>query len=194
MGRTGPGRPSNAPFFLYGAKGRVGRPPELRRGNRSGTPSSGSRILARPIFIIAGVSHARIVCCGLPLPGVSNRRLSSLYRQAPWVLPVCLQPGTRPQEPDLSERWGEPVRVRPHQQTPVTQGRVSLVIGGQFPVPATVDPAPSVLSTGDAVANPKHLKNPQKRLAVLQRRLDRKKKGSRNRAKMRLAVARCHQK
>ena len=52
----------------------------------------------------------------------------------------------------------------------------------------------AVLSTGEKVANPKHLKNSQQRLAVLQRRLARKKKGSKNRNKARLKVARCHQK
>jgi putative transposase len=44
------------------------------------------------------------------------------------------------------------------------------------------------------VANPKYLRNAQTRLAVLQRRLDRKQKGSQNRNKARLKVARCHQK
>lgn len=52
----------------------------------------------------------------------------------------------------------------------------------------------AVLSTGDAVENPKHLRNAQTRLAVLQRRLARKQKGSQNRNKARLKVARCHQK
>ena len=52
----------------------------------------------------------------------------------------------------------------------------------------------AILSTGDAVANPKYLRNAQTRLTVLQRRLDRKQKGSRNRNKARLKVARCHQK
>ncbi len=52
----------------------------------------------------------------------------------------------------------------------------------------------AVLSTGDVVENPKYLRNAQTRLAVLQRRLDRKQKGSQNRDKARLKVARCHQK
>ncbi|MDD3933956.1 MAG: IS200/IS605 family element RNA-guided endonuclease TnpB [Methanoculleus sp.] len=51
----------------------------------------------------------------------------------------------------------------------------------------------AVLSTGEKVESPKYLKNSQKRLAVLQRRLARKQKGSKNRAKTRLKVARCHQ-
>ena len=52
----------------------------------------------------------------------------------------------------------------------------------------------AVVSTGEKVENPKYLRNAQTRLAVLQRRLDRKQKGSRNRNKARLKVARCHQK
>ncbi len=77
--------------------------------------------------------------------------------------------------------------------------------GKKPPVPAPPIPAQTVgidlglthyavLSTGEKVENPKHLKNSRKRLAVLQRRLARKQKGSKNRAKARLKVARCHQK
>ncbi len=51
----------------------------------------------------------------------------------------------------------------------------------------------AVLSTGERVENPGYLQNAQKRLTVLQRRLDRKQKGSKNRTKARLKVARCHQ-
>jgi putative transposase len=51
----------------------------------------------------------------------------------------------------------------------------------------------AVLSTGEKVENPKYLRNAQTRLAVLQRRLARKQKGSKNRNKARLKVARCHQ-
>jgi putative transposase len=80
-----------------------------------------------------------------------------------------------------------------------------LVEDGRKP-PQVADPIPeqtvgidlglthyAVLSTGEKVESPKYLKNSQKRLAVLQRRLARKQKGSKNRAKTRLKVARCHQ-
>jgi len=84
---------------------------------------------------------------------------------------------------------------------------ISIVVeDGQKP-PTAADPIPdqtvgidiglshyAVLSTGDAVANPKYLRNAQARLTVLQRRLARKQKGSKNRNKVRLKVARCHQK
>lgn len=50
----------------------------------------------------------------------------------------------------------------------------------------------ATLSTGEKVANPRHLGKRQKHLAHLQRRLARKQKGSKNRAKAKLKVARTH--
>lgn len=52
----------------------------------------------------------------------------------------------------------------------------------------------AVLSNGEKIENPKYLKNSMKRLAVLQRRLSRKQKGSKNKAKARLAVSKIHEK
>ncbi|TGC10619.1 IS200/IS605 family element RNA-guided endonuclease TnpB [Methanolobus halotolerans] len=52
----------------------------------------------------------------------------------------------------------------------------------------------AVLSNGEKIKNPKHLKNSIKRLAVLQRRLSRKQKGSKNKVKARLAVSELHEK
>jgi putative transposase len=46
-----------------------------------------------------------------------------------------------------------------------------------------------VLSTGEMIENPKHLKQSAHRLRKLQRSLDRKQKGSRNRAKARVKLA-----
>lgn len=84
---------------------------------------------------------------------------------------------------------------------------ISIVVEDGRKPPHPADPIPdqtvgidlglthyAVLSTGEKVANPNYLKNTQTRLAVLQRRLDRKQKGSKNRGKARLKVARCHQK
>lgn len=48
------------------------------------------------------------------------------------------------------------------------------------------------LSTGEKVVNPKHEKRDRERLALAQRRLAKKRKGSANRAKARLRVARVH--
>lgn len=50
----------------------------------------------------------------------------------------------------------------------------------------------ATLSTGETIANPRHLAKGQKRLARLQRGLAKKAKGSKNRAKAKLRVARAH--
>jgi putative transposase len=52
----------------------------------------------------------------------------------------------------------------------------------------------ATLSTGERIANPKHLHKRTTRLALLQRRLAKKQKGSKRRALAKLAVARCHEK
>jgi putative transposase len=52
----------------------------------------------------------------------------------------------------------------------------------------------ATLSTGERVANPKYGSKRAKRLAMLQRRLAKKQKGSKRRARAKQAVARCHEK
>jgi putative transposase len=52
----------------------------------------------------------------------------------------------------------------------------------------------AVLSTGEKVENPKYLKNSLKRLKVLQKRVSRKQKGSKNRAKAKRRLAVLHEK
>ena len=52
----------------------------------------------------------------------------------------------------------------------------------------------AVLSNGDKIPNPKHLQKSERKLKTLQRSLSRKKKGSKNRAKARLKLARQHEK
>lgn len=51
----------------------------------------------------------------------------------------------------------------------------------------------AVSSDGTRYANPKYLSKSEKRLALLQRRLSRKQKGSNNREKARIAVAKLHE-
>ena len=51
----------------------------------------------------------------------------------------------------------------------------------------------AVLSNGERIENPRVLRKSERRLAMLQRRLSRKKKGSKNRRKSRFKVARLHQ-
>lgn len=52
----------------------------------------------------------------------------------------------------------------------------------------------AVLSNQEAIENPKHLRKSEKRLAKLQKELSRKVKGSKNRSKARVKVARLHEK
>ena len=52
----------------------------------------------------------------------------------------------------------------------------------------------AVLSNGEKIENPNYLKKSMKRLAVLQRRLSKKQKGSNNKVKARLAVSKLHEK
>jgi putative transposase len=49
------------------------------------------------------------------------------------------------------------------------------------------------LSTGEKVETPRHLQNALKRLRCLHRRLSKKERGSRNREKARLRLARCYE-
>ena len=52
----------------------------------------------------------------------------------------------------------------------------------------------AVLSNGDKIPNPKHLQKSERKLKTLQKSLSRKKKGSKNRARARLKLARQHEK
>jgi len=52
----------------------------------------------------------------------------------------------------------------------------------------------ATLSNGDVIKNPRHLKQHEEELAEAQRRLSKKKKGSNNRKKAKLKVARIHEK
>jgi putative transposase len=52
----------------------------------------------------------------------------------------------------------------------------------------------ATLSTGEKIENPRYLKNSLQRLKVLQRRVSRKVKGSKNRKKAIQKLARCHEK
>lgn len=52
----------------------------------------------------------------------------------------------------------------------------------------------AILSNGEKIDNPKYLKTSIQRLNVLQRRMSRKQKGSKNRAKARNAVSKLHEK
>jgi putative transposase len=107
----------------------------------------------------------------------------------------------------LRIRWDRPLPSDPSSVTVIREatGRffVSFVVEVETkPLPATgqqvgIDFGISrlaTLSTGERIANPKHGAKRARRLALLQRRLARKQKGSRRRLLAKRAVARCHAK
>ncbi len=51
----------------------------------------------------------------------------------------------------------------------------------------------AITSNGDKIDNPKYLRNSMQRIKVLQKRLSKKQRGSKNRAKARLAVSKLHE-
>jgi transposase, IS605 OrfB family, central region len=71
------------------------------------------------------------------------------------------------------------------KQLPVTENKIGVDLGlKDF----------AITSDGEIVENPKWLRKSERRLKMLQRSLSRKKKGSNNRNKMRLKVAKLHEK
>jgi len=107
----------------------------------------------------------------------------------------------------LRIKWDRPLPAPPSSVTVIRQpsGRffVSFVVDVQVePLPQTGQEVGidfgvarlATLSTGERIGNPRHLHRRQSQLALLQRRLARKKKGSKRRMLAKRAVARCHQK
>lgn len=105
----------------------------------------------------------------------------------------------------LNVVWSRPLPSAPSTVTVIRESDGRWYISCR--VQASIAPAPettqaigidlglhafAALSTGEKIANPRHLATRQKRLARLQRRLARKKKGSKNREKARIKVARAH--
>lgn len=99
-------------------------------------------------------------------------------------LPEGAQPSTVTVSRDSAGRWHISILV---EQTIATLPPVEDSVGVDAGVTALV-----TLSTGEKVTNPKHEKADRDRLARAQRSLARKEKGSANRAKARLKVARVH--
>lgn len=108
---------------------------------------------------------------------------------------------------DLRLRWSRNLPSEPSSVTIVREasGRyfVSFVVEVETkPLPKTGESVGidfgisrlATLSTGERIANPRHLSKQTKRLARLQRRAAKKQKGSKRRALANRAVARCHEK
>jgi putative transposase len=99
-------------------------------------------------------------------------------------LPEGAQPSTVTVSRDPAGRWHVSVLVETCiQQLPASQGAVGIDVGLTSLV---------TLSTGEKIANPRHENRDRVQLARAQRALARKQKGSLNRAKAGLTVARIH--
>lgn len=99
-------------------------------------------------------------------------------------LPEVAQPSTVTVSRDSAGRWFVSILIETTiEQQPVTDG----VVGVDAGITSLV-----TLSTGEKVANPRHERADRLKLARAQRALARKQKGSANRAKARLKVARIH--
>ncbi len=99
-------------------------------------------------------------------------------------LPEGAQPSTVTVSRDPAGRWHVSILIETSvEHLPASQGEVGIDVGLTSLV---------TLSTGEKIANPRHEKRDRVRLAHAQRALARKQKGSFNRAKARLTVARMH--
>lgn len=100
------------------------------------------------------------------------------------VLPNGIKPSSVTITKDCANRYFVSMLVEDDiKPLPVVNKQVGLDLGLKSMV---------ILSTGEAVGNPRYYAKDEKRLAKAQRRHARKKKGSKNRDKARLKVARVH--
>ncbi|WP_030165583.1 RNA-guided endonuclease InsQ/TnpB family protein [Spirillospora albida] len=99
-------------------------------------------------------------------------------------LPEGQEPSTVTVSRDSAGRWWVSLLC---QDTPVPMPATTAVVGIDAGLEHLV-----ALSTGEKVANPRHERADRSRLSKAQRELARKEKGSANRAKARLRVARIH--
>ncbi len=101
-------------------------------------------------------------------------------------LPKACTPTAVTVSKDTADRYFVSILVEEEiPSLPVVKSQVGLDLGLKSMV---------ILSTGETVGNPKYFARHEKKLAKAQRRLSKKKKGSKNRARARLKVARLHAK
>ncbi|MEV4086005.1 RNA-guided endonuclease TnpB family protein [Nonomuraea fuscirosea] len=99
-------------------------------------------------------------------------------------LPEGAQPSTVTVSKDAAGRWFVSLLV---EEKIIPLAPVERAVGIDAGITAL-----ATLSTGEKIVNPRHERRARRRLAKAQRALARKEKGSNNRAKARLAVARVH--
>ncbi|WP_067811697.1 RNA-guided endonuclease InsQ/TnpB family protein [Actinomadura kijaniata] len=106
----------------------------------------------------------------------------------PGIDPATLNPTTVTISRDPDGRWYASLAVETTadpEPPPTTGAAVGVDVGvSDF----------AVLSTGEKIANPRHLERKARNLARYQRRMARKQRGSHNRAKAKAKVARAHRK
>ncbi|NEO95505.1 MAG: IS200/IS605 family element transposase accessory protein TnpB, partial [Moorea sp. SIO3G5] len=102
-------------------------------------------------------------------------------------LPVNCEPTTVTISLDPSNRWH--ISVRFHDHRDLSLSPTDKQVGFDLGITSLI-----TTSDGDKIANPKHFKKLKKKLAKYQKALSRKQKGSNNRDKARLKVARIHAK
>ncbi|NEP27333.1 RNA-guided endonuclease TnpB family protein [Moorena sp. SIO3I6] len=102
-------------------------------------------------------------------------------------LPANCNPSTVTVSLDPSNRWHISIRFNDHRDLslPPTSHQIGFDLG----ITSLI-----TTSNGDQITNPKHFKKLKKKLAKYQKDLSRKQKGSNNRCKARLKVARIHAK
>ena len=130
--------------------------------------------------------------CALPILDFNNNRI------------------TFPKIPDVrvkfSRRFNGKVKTVTVSKVPSGKYFVSILVDDGFPLPTPCNCTKegsvgvdlglkdfAILSTGEKIANPRHIKQSQKRLARAQRKLSRCKKGSAGRAKAKQRVAILHE-
>jgi putative transposase len=110
-----------------------------------------------------------------------NESLAITFHRA---FPADLKPSSVTVSKDCADRYFVAMLVEEEiKPLPVVEAQVGLDLGLKSMV---------ILSTGEAVGNPRYYAKDEKRLAKAQRRHAKKKKGSKNREKARRKVARVH--
>ena len=101
------------------------------------------------------------------------------------ILPSCVEPSTVTVKLDASGRWFVSLLVEDPQVLPLPQ--IEKAVGIDAGITSLI-----ATSEGEKVANPKHFKRLRCKLRQAQKALSRKVKGSNNREKARVQVARIH--
>jgi transposase, IS605 OrfB family, central region len=111
----------------------------------------------------------------------------------------------KPVKAKFHRRFDGETRTATVSRTPNDKYFISILVDDGQEIPEKVSLGPSIgidvgishfaiLSTGEKIENPRHLKTSLKKLQHEQRKLSRKQKGSSNRKKQKLVVAKLHEK